>query len=533
MNTVNYGVIVHFFLIALIANASYAVTANQPDTKQKKFGTLYITSNPSGAKIIINGIETGFKTPMALTSVTPGTNTVELTLPKYLFSQRQVSVVADSVIRLSFNLISLSDTAHIIGDLQLGVIRLSRTPLNNPYIVDNKQIYSYETTLNAGKHQIIWEGGSYFSSLDTIVDIFPGKLTVINFSPQRLYGKLSVTPEPADAEIIINGRSFAFGTLTTSLATGTYTCSVRRSGYYPSTHTVIVEPDRLTEISPVLVAIPDADKDGFLDSVDLCPQTYGLYSGCPQQKTMHALGKYKTVFLGNLNEQSLTVSLTSMNWLGRTPTNQVFKQFLSYYNDGLFLFNNLNGLSFFNAITVSGRGFCASVELGQYFLGAEYKKDRYNNLLLITKQDTYCVWYDTSALLQPTVTLPSTSFSLGICLEYRGFTITNSIGYQWEDIRIDDLVTVTNRDLYKSGALFNGPFGIYSGPRVTVIYDNDWICYKMKMQYKLLTLKRQSIAFFGSFAIAIHPRMTGWYCAAAGFTHNYIFGQKPSGRYTR
>lgn len=57
------------------------------------FGSLYITSNPSGAQIFLNGTDTGIFTPALITNLYPGSYTIMLTLDNPTMSSTNTVVV--------------------------------------------------------------------------------------------------------------------------------------------------------------------------------------------------------------------------------------------------------------------------------------------------------------------------------------------------------------------------------------------------------------------------------------------------------
>ncbi len=488
------------------------------EIEPKLSGGINVTSTPPNAAIFLNGLKTGRKTPAFFKKIKAGLNTIEVTLSDYLFAKRQINIIPDTTISLSFKLISLSDTAHIIGDLQLGILSLPRAPLNSPYLVDNKQVYSEEITLNAGKHHIVWEGGNIYTSLDTIIEIYPGKLTTFPFLPERLIGKLTVSPFPYDADVYINNRLNSTGLLRTVLSTGSYSVIVQRNGYYPHEQQVAITPGKHLVLEIDLTVIPDRDNDGFLDSCDKCPDVYGLYGGCPKQNRGDAIKRYKEILVGNLKKQPLTFSVNTISYLFRNPTNTGFKDFISYFNDGKFFCNNQNGLIFANTYTVSFRGFQFAVELGQWLTGLEYKKALHNPIFLKTEEDTSCIFYkDTATGVEPRISFPSTALSCGFNLTIRKFNCTYSLGYQWEDILITDLVPKEDLDQFIADSL-----EIYTGRKETIVFDNNFWFHKLRFEFDLGTGRKFLPALYSSFALSVGSKHTGWHAVQAGVLYKFI-----------
>ncbi len=520
--------IITYISIIWSAVPGKAVTENEPEL----YGSISILSMPSNAVVFLNGKETGYKTPTLLTKVKAGLNTIKVILPDYLFAKRQINIIPDTTISLSFKLILLSDTAHIIGNLQLGILSLPRPPVYTPYLVDNKQVYSEEITLNAGRHQIVWEGGNIYASLDTIVEIFPGKLTTFSFSPERLTGRLTISPFPYDADIYINNRLNSTGELHTTLATGTYTIAVQRNGYNPHQRQVRITPGRHLVLEIDLEQIPDRDQDGFLDSCDQCPDVYGLYSGCPEQNRGEAVKRYMRIVRDNMNKQPLTFSINTIGYIYRNPTSAGFKEFISYFNDGNIICNNRNGLIFANTYTASYHGFHFSVELGQWYSRLEYKKYFHNPILITTEEDQYYIFYKDSVTgLEPSITLPSTAVSCGFNLTIRRFNCTYSIGYQWEDIIISDIISKAAFEqilIQTDSLVLSFP---YTGPRPTIVFDNNYWFHKLRFEFDFAREKRFLPAIYASIALPIGSKQyTGWHTIQAGMLYKFIPSVKRNSR---
>lgn len=498
-----------------IANTS---TKNKSNFK----GSIRIVSEPSNANIFLNGQETLFRTPITIPDLKPGLNTVEISLPNYLFAKRQINIIPDTTLTISFKLILLSDATPIIGDLRLGILRLPHPPLNTPYIIDNRQIYSQEVTLNYGKHHIIWEGGNRYTSLDTIIEIYPGKLTTFQFEPQRLSGTLTISPLPLDADIYINNRLYSTGELNIRLSTGTFFIQVKRNGCYDREQYVTILPNKNIVLEIDLNQIPDRDNDGFLDTSDLCPDTYGLYNGCPKQKRRQAIRRYREVLKQNLIKQPLIFSVNPIAYLYRKPRNQYFNEFTSLFNDGRHYLNNLSSFIFANTYTISYHGIFLSCELGQSNSPLEFKKTIVDPIIIKTEEEDYCIVYnvDTSSNnlspIVPVIQIPSTTFSIGINLIVKRFNIAYSIGHQWEDVKIYDLVTVADYEKYKN-------FG-EDIPRTNIIFNNNWWFTKLRCEVDLLKdYKKARPALYATASLSIgKEHLSGWQSYQFGFIYKFF-----------
>jgi len=71
---------------------------------EMKYGSIDIQSNPDGAAVFLNGVDTGNITPYVITNLTPGSYTVELQLYHYKYRQQTVVVTPNETAYLNWSL---------------------------------------------------------------------------------------------------------------------------------------------------------------------------------------------------------------------------------------------------------------------------------------------------------------------------------------------------------------------------------------------------------------------------------------------
>ena len=99
------------------------------------FGSIEITTNPPGAKIFLDGIDTGYITPYTLSNVLTGTHTIKLTLTDYLSYSSVMNVTAHQTAKLSLNLTPATSAFFLV--------RISVSPSNiNLMVGESKAIDS-------------------------------------------------------------------------------------------------------------------------------------------------------------------------------------------------------------------------------------------------------------------------------------------------------------------------------------------------------------------------------------------------------
>ncbi len=468
-----------------------------------KSGALFIESEPSDAHILIDGKHTDRTTPAVIEGISAGEHTVEVSIPEYLFSRKKVMVAPDSMITVSFKLISSVDTAYIEGTLRLGVLALPEPPIRAPFFVDGRETSGNQVTLNEGKHRVQWHGGERYSSLDTVVEVFLGKVTSFDFNPIRLTGSIKLIPSPADAQIFLGEDLLGYGVQKRTLPTGQYSFTLKRKGYYSKSLDVAISPEDVKRKEVSLEVVPDRDDDGFLDSLDKCPDEYGLYGGCPKPPFSEAAKLNARRILRNMREDPLSLSINSFSFLYRQPTNKRFRHALSYFSDGKNYLNNLKGISVGNSYTFSMHGFIASLNLGQWNSGLLYEKG--DTLKIQGKSGTgYAVVYDSISGLNPMIVIPSTALSAGVHFITNWFNFGYLLGYQWEDIVLYDLTVIE------------------TGERTNVRFNNDWWFHTFLLETEFAIGEWFSPTLYTSFSLPLGSRSrTGWHVFETGIRFRF------------
>ena len=98
------------------------------------FGSIEITTNPPGAKIFLDGIDTGYITPYTLSNVLTGTHTIKLTLTNYSNYSSVMNVTAHQTAKLSLNL--------TLSTLPFYLIEISVFPSTMNLVVGESQTIS-------------------------------------------------------------------------------------------------------------------------------------------------------------------------------------------------------------------------------------------------------------------------------------------------------------------------------------------------------------------------------------------------------
>jgi hypothetical protein len=426
-------------------------------------GALDIISEPAGAQLIVNGISSLRKTPCKLENLPCGSYTIELFLPHHHFTRKEIKVVADSKIPLSFELLNDFDTVYISGRVPYGILMFPQPPVDSLFTIDTLKATTSRVNLLPGTYRIRWNGGGMYESVDTTIKVVESRVSYFDYLFQRRKGMLKVASIPFDAEICVENVPCSVGERVVELPSGKYRIEVQRHGFQNVKTSVDVIADTVTDVTVDLRMNSDRDADGFLDTMDMCPDEYGIYDGCPRRKLYHTLAIKKDEVLDYVKNDYPELGFSMIGFITKTPTNRQFNSFLSTFSAGrIGGINNYRGLTMFNTFHLMYHGFYGSVELGQWASGVRYKRS--DTLYLSANNNRYAVFYDSIQGIEPVISLPSTAFSLGFHYNWSWVNVVYSIGYQWEDIVIEKI------------------YNINEGKVEKIVFDNDWWFHQIHLE---------------------------------------------------
>ncbi len=224
------------------------------------FGSIEITTNPSGAKIFLDGVDTGYITPRALTNISVGTHIITLTLTGYLNYSNVINVIANQTFNLSLNLTPATSPVFLI--------RISVSPSNMNLII--------------GESKTIDSITAYYSDSST-ADV---SLANCTYEPYHTYDQ---TCTSVNSSGLITGISTG-----TALILVTYT-----EGIISKTDTITVNVTN-APITP-----------GILSYIKVLPSTMNLSVG--ESRTFDSVTAYYT------DSSSANVSLTACNYISSNP----------------------------------------------------------------------------------------------------------------------------------------------------------------------------------------------------------------------
>ena len=206
------------------------------------FGSISVKSSIAGAKILLDGKQTGKQTPATLTEIPSGTHTISLQMDKYAPKQQEV-IVEDG------------QTANVSMSLDA---RFARITINS---LDGADIYSNGKLLGKGHISEDMMEGYYdlevrldhHKSVTKQIQVVAGQSQEITLNPIPKYGSLDIISTPHDASVTIDGKSYGKAPLTVEqLLEGEHHVALFLEGYTKETRHVSVNEKESASIEVVL-----------------------------------------------------------------------------------------------------------------------------------------------------------------------------------------------------------------------------------------------------------------------------------------
>ena len=208
--------------------------------------SIGITADPQTAQIQINGVLPAFPVGGRYL-LRPGEYTVRATNAGFAPAENTIAVSAESNQSFALQLAKLP-----------GILRVE-VPEGAQLTVDGKAsgAASTEFKLASGTHTIAVTADRYQPFSGTVDVEGAGK--VQSWKPALLpaWGNVTVTSEPAGAELFVEGKSRGVTPLTTEIMAGNRPIELRLAGFKPWLTDVQVKAQEALDIGPVKLGLPD------------------------------------------------------------------------------------------------------------------------------------------------------------------------------------------------------------------------------------------------------------------------------------
>ena len=206
------------------------------------FGSISVRSSIAGAKILLDGKQTGKQTPATLTEIPSGSHTITLQMDKYAPKQQEV-IVEDG------------QTASVSMSLDA---RFARITINS---LDGAEIFSNGKLLGKGCiSEDMMEGYydlearlNHYNSVTKQIQVIAGQSQEITLNPIPKYGSLDIMSTPHDASVTIDGKLYGKTPITVEqMIEGEHHVVLTHDGYTKETRYISINDRESASIEVML-----------------------------------------------------------------------------------------------------------------------------------------------------------------------------------------------------------------------------------------------------------------------------------------
>ena len=232
--------------IARSVEAGAASPAAPVATATAGVGDLYVSSEPSGAAVWLDGLATGQVTPAMLRGVAVGRHVVQV---------RTDCARGEAELNVSAGLITRGELRPTPGT---GSLDVSGTPAGAVVLLDGVEVGALPTHLDGlgcGEHQLTARAPGYLEASKTVGVLAFDRATVQLDLAREEYGTLVVDITPLDGLVSIDGLDLGAGPRTLDrIAAGPHKVTGSLDGYAPQTADIAVPPNAIARVNLALVA---------------------------------------------------------------------------------------------------------------------------------------------------------------------------------------------------------------------------------------------------------------------------------------
>ncbi len=219
-----------------IVNISESATAEVDFTLTQNFGKLRVTSDTVSANIILDGQDTGQKTPHTFEQILEGDHVVKVYKQGYTAVPDSIviTVVKNQTAQANFTL------AQDFGSLQVTSSPEEADIILDGQITGQKTPHTFQK-VPVGEHMVkVLKSG--YAPDSVAVTVVKDSTVQANLALTQNFGSLQVTSNPNQADIFIDGQNTGQQTPHTfqQVAVGEYVVKVLKSGFAPNPDSIVV-----------------------------------------------------------------------------------------------------------------------------------------------------------------------------------------------------------------------------------------------------------------------------------------------------
>lgn len=206
------------------------------------FGSISVTSNISGAKVYMDGKDTGKRTPCKLEEVASGSHNLSVRQDNYAPYSENVTVLDGETCSVKANLDAMFSKITIetlngadiyINGVKRGTSKISEDLVEGFYDVEVRKLHHKPSSRQ--------------------IEVVAKQTQEISIEPIPIYGSVSITSNPFDAKVSIGGKEYGNTPITIDrLLEGEYDVIISKDGYSSAREHVLVSDGQTSTLSVTL-----------------------------------------------------------------------------------------------------------------------------------------------------------------------------------------------------------------------------------------------------------------------------------------
>lgn len=230
------------------------------------FGSVHVTSTPSGAKVTIEGESDVYTTPFTSRNLKSGTYKLKFIHERYSPIVETVTISDGEVSELNVNM-EPHFASLTVKSLQGARISINGSQAGMGSITQDLVEGIYEIQASLEHHKTATKQ----------VEISANQPLSITLNPTPIYGSIDVNSTPFDADVTINGKKYGVTPMTISqILEGEYDVVLSKAGYGSVTQHVKVTEKKTESVNVVL---PKGRRVNFIGSANAKLMIDGVEAG--------------------------------------------------------------------------------------------------------------------------------------------------------------------------------------------------------------------------------------------------------------
>ena len=202
------------------------------------FGSVKVTTNPSGATITVETDGRTFTSPCDITKLPSGTHTLTVTYPGYAISRNTVTITDGCVIPMNIAL-DARFAQVAINTLDCATVKVNGEVIGKGSLAKQLDEGIYDIEVSMSQHRTVTRQ----------IEVVAKQPQTIEINPTPIYGSLDVISTPMFSDVEVNGKKYGTTPVTIeNLLIGEYDVTISKEGCATITRKVTITNGELSTI---------------------------------------------------------------------------------------------------------------------------------------------------------------------------------------------------------------------------------------------------------------------------------------------